>query len=812
MISKKALCFLFVSTLHSCGIREGLAQVLNIPGKSAQSNTINTSVSLPTLVGPPNISYQTPQTYTANALITPLSPTNTGGTVPPNIYGQVSTFVGTGAAGSTDGNGTGASISAPFGLTTDGTGNIYLADYNNNLIRKITPAGVVTTLAGIAQVHGSADGRALSATFALPAGVAADNVGNIYVADSYNNLVRKITPDGIVSTLAGSPGVSGSADGIGANASFNSPVGIAVDNSGIVYVADQNNNMIREITPGGIVTTLAGSVTHGSADGQGAAAGFYNPGGLTVDASGNIHVADVLNNMIRKITPPGLVTTVAGNTNAGSNDGQGVSATFNNPNGITIDNAGTLYVADKKNNKIRKITTDGTVSTLAGDGTGGSADGITKNATFSYPGSILSDGAGNIYVGDFSTFVIRKIGVTGYTIDKPLPPGLIFDVKTGIISGTPTAISPATDYVITAYNAGGSSSATVNIKVDDVQTVILPKISQKSVCNADFDPGATGSGPINYSSSNSAVAAVVSGKIHITGPGISIITATDGTSTASDTLTVIGALTPSIVISPDTIDNCQGTPVTYMANVINGGSNPAYQWQVNGKNSGTDNAVFASSNLSNNDKITCILTSNAACVTGVTVKSNTATFIIDPPITASITIISTAEGAICAGTPVSFIAETVTADASPIYQWQINNKNTGNNSPLFSSSKLTDGDQITCIMISHGKCLIDTMATSNSIVIKLSLASVCTIVIPNAITPNGDGINDQWNIAALLNYPKCTVRIYNRYGVLVYNSTGYSKAWDGTYNSAPLPAGIYYYVIDPKSDQKVFSGSVVIIR
>ncbi|MDB5008262.1 MAG: hypothetical protein JWP45_2655 [Mucilaginibacter sp.] len=811
MISIKALCFFFISTCF-CGIRECLAQVPNIPGKSAQSNIINTSVSLATFIAPPNITYQTPQTYTANTLITPLSPTNTGGAVPPNIYGQVTSFVGTGSAGSTDGTGTGASISAPFGLTVDGTGNVYLADYNNNLIRKITPAGVVTTLAGIAQVHGSADGSALSATFALPAGVAVDNSGNLYVADSYSNLIREITPAGIVSTLAGSPGVTGSSDGTGANASFNSPIGIAVDNSGNIYVADQNNNMIRKITSGGVVTTLAGSVTHGSADGQGSAAGFYNPGGLTVDASGNIYVADVLNNMIRKITPSGLVTTVAGNTNAGSNDGQGVSATFNNPNGITIDIAGTLYVADKKNNLIRKITANGTVSTLAGNGIGGSADGVTKNATFSYPGSILSDGAGNIYVGDFSTFQIRKIGVTGYTIDKPLPVGLTFDPTTGIINGTPTAISPATDYIITAYNAGGSSATTVNIKVDDGQAVVFPLIPSKTVCDADFDPGASGSVPISYSSSNSVVATIVSGKIHITGAGISIITATDGISKATDTLTVLAAVTPSITISPDSVHNCQGMPVTYTATVVNGGNNPAYQWQVNGNNSGTDNAVFTSSNLSNNDKITCTLISSAACVTSATVKSNMATFTIDPPLTASITIISTVEGTICAGTPVSFIAEPVTADNNPAYQWQVNGKDAGSNSSLFTSNKLADGDLVTCIMTSHGKCLIDTAATSNSVTIKLSLASVCTITIPNAITPNGDGINDQWNIVALQNYPKCTVRIYNRYGVLVYNSIGYPKAWDGTYNGSSLPVGIYYYVIDPKGGQKVFSGSVTIIR
>ena len=275
------------------------------------------------------------------------------------------------------------------------------------MIRKITSAGVVTTLAG-STTSGSADGTGVAASFSYPCGVAVDSSGNVYVADGNNNMIRKITSAGVVTTLAGST-TWGSADGTGAAASFGFPMGIAVDGSGNLYVGDNDNNMIRKITSAGVVTTLAGSTTSGSADGTGAAAFFNAPRGVAIDGTGTLYVADSSNNMIRKITSAGVVTTLAGSTTSGHADGTGAAASFNAPNGVAVDGSGNVFVADFSNNTIRKIDSAGVVTTLAGSTTYGHADGTAAAASFRNPGAVAVDGSGSVYVADTNNNMIRKI-------------------------------------------------------------------------------------------------------------------------------------------------------------------------------------------------------------------------------------------------------------------------------------------------------------------------------------------------------------------------------------------------------------------
>ena len=322
-----------------------------------------------------------------------------------NDKNTVLTVAGNGTLGFADGNIADARFYQPTGVAVDAAGNIYVADSQNHRIRKITPGGVVSTLAG-SGTAGSGEGDGTAAQFNSPRAVAVDATGNVYVADGINNKIRKITPAGTVSTLAGS-GASGFADGDGINAKFYFPKGIALDASGNIYVADDINHRIRKVTPTGTVTTIAGS-TSGSDDGDGINAKFHGPRGVALDAAGNIYVADAGNHRIRMITPSGTVSTIAGST-LGVTEGIGTAAKFNTPSGITVDGSGNIYVADDENERIRKITTNGTVSTLAGGFLQGFTDGVGGNAQFRSPTGLAIDASGNIYVADRHNHSVRKI-------------------------------------------------------------------------------------------------------------------------------------------------------------------------------------------------------------------------------------------------------------------------------------------------------------------------------------------------------------------------------------------------------------------
>lgn len=323
------------------------------------------------------------------------------------LLGMVITQAGSGVSGFADGTGTAAQFGHAPDLVVDAAGNIYVADASNNFrVRKITPAGVVTTVAGNG-VSGYADGTGTSASFSMLLGIAIDGNGNIYLADLGNSRIRKVTPASEVSTIAGT-GVFGYADGPAATSAFNLPMGVAVDNAGNVYVADAGNNRIRKIS-GGVVTTVAGDGVAGFADGPAATARFNNPMKIKVDVNGNIIVLDQNNNRIRKISPGGTVTTIAGSGVAGFADGPAATAQFNAPAGLAIDQAGNIYVGDQANQRIRKIATDGTVSTIAGTGTAGFQDGNTSVAKFNWPNGLDITSTGIIYVADNQNFRIRKI-------------------------------------------------------------------------------------------------------------------------------------------------------------------------------------------------------------------------------------------------------------------------------------------------------------------------------------------------------------------------------------------------------------------
>ena len=311
-------------------------------------------------------------------------------------------LAGNGIQGNINGTGTGASFYQPTGLAVDANGNVYVADFRNNMVREISPAGVVTTLAG-SGLQGSVNGIGNAASFYQPTGVAVDASGNVYVAENGNDLIREVSQNGTVTTFAGT-GASGSLNATRTASSFNFPQGVAIDVNGNIYVADYGNNLIREISPAGVTTTLAGNGNQGAADSTGVAASFNEPTAIAVDASFNVYVADFGNNLIRKISPSGAVSTLAGSGAQGSADGSGTAASFKSPTGVAVDGAGNVYVADWGNNLVRIVSPAGVVSTLSST-TGGKS---TKLA-FNGPYGIAVDAPGNIYIADYGDSEILKI-------------------------------------------------------------------------------------------------------------------------------------------------------------------------------------------------------------------------------------------------------------------------------------------------------------------------------------------------------------------------------------------------------------------
>jgi len=423
--------------------------------------------------------------------ITPPAPSAGDNTVSaPGIYLLSGNDFGAGVA---NGAGTAARFDTPSGIARDAQGNLYVADRYNNEVRKIDPQGNVTTFAGMPGERGYVDAQGASARFSVISGIAVDNAGNVYVDDYGNALIRKITPDGRVSTLAGRAGLSGHNDGQGSDALFSgNPSALTVDGSGNVYVAEPY--WVRKITPSGLVTTLAGSSS---------GTDFVDLNGIAVDNAGNVYVTDsgwiMLNRhtasetthstaLVRKITPAGVISTLAGTENTGDvsavmgyADGTGTAARFRYPEGLTIDSAGNLFVADRGNHAIRKITPDGVVTTIAGMASqSGSADGAVADARFTSPSAITVDANGVLYITDMADHTVRKIiaGGSVTTIAGAAP-------RTGSADGAGSAALFNAPTGLTRDSAG-------NLYVADTGNQTIRRISGTQVTTFAGSAGQTG--------------------------------------------------------------------------------------------------------------------------------------------------------------------------------------------------------------------------------------------------------------------------------------------------------------------------------
>jgi sugar lactone lactonase YvrE len=383
-----------------------------------------------------------------------------------------------------DGFGTAARFNSPEGVALDTAGNLYVTDPSECTVRKVTALGMVTTPLGTQGIRGSADGIGPVARFNQPIGVAVDSHGCLYITDYSNHTLRKVSPDQTVTTLAGlslysptnrfPPG--GYVDGVGSNARFNLPRGIAVDRTGFVYVAEEGNSTIRKVSPAGEVTTLAGLAgVRGSADGTGSTARFNGPRALALDSEGNIYVADGSNHTIRRVTPGGTVSTLAGSAGiSGSSDGVRANARFNVPSGLAVDASGHIFVTDRWNHTIRRVTPAGVVVTLAGlAGNHGSADGVAPSARFYGPNGLALDSKGCLYVVDQANHTIRR----GCPPPKILGPyvtswtGFAFDISGA--SGTAVVVEVSTN--LTYWLPIATNTLTGSDRYSDPQTQLFPK-------------------------------------------------------------------------------------------------------------------------------------------------------------------------------------------------------------------------------------------------------------------------------------------------------------------------------------------------
>lgn len=474
---------------------------------------------------------------------------------------DVTTFAGVaGASGFLDGNAASAKFNSPHGICVDKQGTVYVADRYNNRIRKITTLGVVNTFAG-SGANGSADGTGVAATFDEPWAIACDTLGNMYVADTKSYKIRKITSAGVVTTVAGT-GTFGTTNGAGNIAQFGFPSGIAVTRDGsIIYVADRMTQVIRKIQ-GGMVSTLAGTVyISGNADGQGTAATFDHPYSICLDNSNNLIVADEWNNKIRKVTAGGLVTTVAGNGTAGTTNGAATVASFNAPWGVVVDTLNNIYVGDGNNYTIRKITPAGIVSTYSGiNGMPGFSNGDITVATFNGITSLAYYRAAHcLFAGDSYNQIIRKIApvtTTTITITSNSPTNTFCLGSTVTLTASPSGLSNYT------FKEGATVLGTSATGVFSISTLMLGV--HTITCSAiDAFGYPANSTPINITIGSSGTATVnPAGPISLCQGDSILLTASAGNtyhwSTGATTQTIYVKNAGSYIVTVTGSGGCSG--------------------------------------------------------------------------------------------------------------------------------------------------------------------------------------------------------------------------------------------------------------
>ena len=669
----------------------------------------------------------------------------------------------------------------------DNANNMYFTENFQNLVCKMDAGGYITTIAGTSDVLGYTGdgGPAVNALLYHTYAIAVDKNGNIYFGDQNGNLIRKIDPAGIITTASDGNGYTPQcAVGDGGtinNAHFNGITAIVFDQTGNMYISEGNCHLLRKINNAGIVRTVAGNGISGySGDGGLAtAASMWTPCKIAVDEAGNIYIPDRDNHRVRKVTPAGIISTIAGTGTPGysGDGGTATQAQLKYPGSVVIDKAGNLYIGDD-NQVIRKIDPSGIISTFAGTGVSGYTGdgGPASQAQIQISGGFISiDNNDNIYFIDEKHYVIRKIttclsatisrqptdttlcinGKPMFSVTVAYANSLQWQENKGagwhnltdnaIYSGTTTnklQITTATtvfngyQYRCIATNpCGNTLSLTATLKVTLPTT---PAISISAAFNDScigalntFTAVTTNGGPIpvyqwqknqNNVGSNSPTYhdnTLINGDVITCNLTSSNNCVTQSTAVSNSVfINVKPTLTPLVTVEVSDNNICTGTPVSFTANTEMAGDIPIFKWMKNNVPVGADYVSYTDNTLNNGDRISCTIKSTYSCPAAPTVTSNNIIMAVMPIVNPDIFITANATS-VCRDSSIVFESTVLNGGSSPGYEWQVNNIAVGSNTPQFIDNNIQHGDVITCILTSNATCLSNTTATSNSIPITL---------------------------------------------------------------------------------------------
>jgi gliding motility-associated-like protein len=780
-----------------------------------------------------------------------------------NITAQIITTVaGNGTFGNsgTGGPATSAQLTDIFGICPGPSGEIYISSSFYNVVKVVSSAGIISDFAGNTVLGYSGDGGpALAAKLYHTSELYIDQAGNMYIGDQNADAIRKVNTAGIITTWArnlSQPTGTYTGDGGPVSlATFGSITGITGDQAGNIYLADGYYNVIRKVNSAGIITTIVGNGTTGySGDGGPATQAQLNrPQDIAIDNAGNLYIPEEMNGTVRKVDNAGIITTIAGTGTVGitGDGGLATQAQLRYPRSVAVDNAGNVYVVETGNYKIRKIDNAGIITTFAGTGTYGySGDGGPAiNAQFGLLDQIRFDNAGNMLIAhDSYHYVVRKIimcatavinqhpapvtlcntGNASFTATVTNNTGLQWQLNNGsgwnnindnatysgavtstlTISGVTTAFDQY-NYRCVATNTCGdiySSAATLNVTTPTTPQVSI-NASATTVCVGTgiqftaspvaggtsptfewlINGGATGATGNPYSNNALNNGDIIS--CRLTSNELCITSAT--ASSNSIPVQVNPIVSPAISINASANNICYGIPVLFTAIATQGGATPAYQWKKNGANVGTGSATYTDNTLNDQDVITCMVTSNATCASPATANSNGVAMNITPLVTPSVFITATTNN-ICPATPVTFTAAINNGGTSPAYQWKKNLVPVGLNQTTYTDNNLMNGDVISCTVTSNANCLSLAIANSNRIPVTVNALPVPVLNKATSLCAGSSRLLDAGNYIDYLWNDGSTARTFTvtqtgTYSVTVTDVNG-CKGTDAVTINTTLPA------------------------